>query len=89
MFIVSDEPSEWPATRMMTSTGLRAENTPENIAIREPTDKEMRIISTREAEQMFGKRVWPVEGLSVCLRLPSQLANRELENLIPRLPPFF
>lgn len=79
MFIVTDEPAEWPAIRMMTSTGLRAENTPENIATREPTDKDMRIISTREAEQLFGKRVWAVEGLSVCLSLPSRLANRELK----------
>ncbi|KAG8952904.1 hypothetical protein FRC04_003355 [Tulasnella sp. 424] len=75
MFIVTDEPAEWPAIRMMTSTGLRAENTPENIATREPTDKDMRIISTREAEQLFGKRVWAVEGLSFLINDPGQFVS--------------
>lgn len=50
----------------MTSTGARAENTPENIASREPTDKEMQFISTKEAEKRWGVRVWSINGMTVC-----------------------
>ncbi|KAG9051705.1 hypothetical protein FS837_000095 [Tulasnella sp. UAMH 9824] len=75
IFIVTDHPADWPAIRMMTSTGLRAENTPENIATREPTDRDMRIISIREAEQLWGKRVWPVKGVSFLVNDPGQFVS--------------
>jgi len=78
MFIVSDEKGRqtFPEIRMITSTGLTAENTPENIAMREPTDENMRIITPQEAKDRWvgvdrggrGKvenRVWTVEGNTV------------------------
>jgi len=77
LFIVADEEERkaFPEIRMMTSTGLEAENTEENIAMREPTDKNMRIISPEEARRRWvypatGKekalnRVWTVEGNTV------------------------
>ncbi|EDR00799.1 uncharacterized protein LACBIDRAFT_333854 [Laccaria bicolor S238N-H82] len=56
-----------PEIRMMTSTGLMALNTPDNIVQREPTEQEMRFLSVLEAAEMWGKegeekRVWTVDG---------------------------
>ena len=78
IFILADENARktFPEIRMMTSTGLEAENTPENIAMREPTDENMRIITPEEAKARWvsvaggrkGKvenRVWSVEGNTV------------------------
>lgn len=55
LFIVADdhERQRFPEIRLMTSTGLAAENTPENIAMREPTDKDMMIISPEEARNRW------------------------------------
>ncbi|KAF9555117.1 hypothetical protein CPC08DRAFT_146556 [Agrocybe pediades] len=85
LFIVADEKDRhvFPEIRMMTSTGLEAENTPENIAMREPTDKNMRIISPEEArrrwvypisgtEEKELNRVWSVEGNTLLFNDPKQ-----------------
>lgn len=63
----------------MTSTGLPAENTPENIKLREPTKKDMAIISPEEARHRWGPvkagepyRVWAVEGNTFLVNDPSQ-----------------
>lgn len=79
LFIVADEAGrkKIPEIRMMTSTGLEAVNTPENIALREPTPDNMRIISPEEAKERWVfttedakrpsfNRVWSVEGNTVC-----------------------
>ena len=52
---------------MMTSTGLMALNTPENIVQREPTEREMCFLSELEGAEMWSeggeeKRVWTVDG---------------------------
>ena len=39
---------------MMTSTGLYAENNPENIALREPTKENMDFLTPEQAEQRWG-----------------------------------
>lgn len=78
IFIVADQNGRktFPEIRMMTSTGLEAENTPENIAMREPTDENMRIITPQEAKARWvgvagdrkrkvENRVWSVEGNTV------------------------
>ena len=54
----------------MTSTGLMALNTPENIVQRERTDRGMRFLCELEAAEMWGeggeeKRVWTVDGNTV------------------------
>ncbi|KAH7915202.1 hypothetical protein BJ138DRAFT_174726 [Hygrophoropsis aurantiaca] len=78
LFIVSSSPaSEFPHIRMMTSTGLEAENTPENIASREPTPWNMDFVTPEEATQRWGKptdspRVWTVEGNTLLFNDPSQ-----------------
>ncbi|KAJ7288263.1 hypothetical protein C8J57DRAFT_1459857 [Mycena rebaudengoi] len=80
LLILSDTPSDFPQIRMMTSTGLPAENDPENIASREPTPNEMDIISAAEArrrwatgdEQGRRHRVSTVEGNTVLVNEPRQ-----------------
>lgn len=78
LYVVADETARksFPEIRMMTSTGLEAENTPENIAMREPTDNDMEIISPEEAKRRWvsttlNKKgqalnyVWTIEGNTV------------------------
>ncbi|PPR02525.1 hypothetical protein CVT24_001951 [Panaeolus cyanescens] len=81
IFIVADESERmrFPEIRMMTSTGLEAENTPENIAAREPTTQDMSFISYREAVARWGapdkqsvNRVWTVEGNTMLFNDPKQ-----------------
>ena len=57
---------------MMTSPGIAAENTPENIALREPTSDDMQIISPEEAKSRWGRiendepnRILTVKGNTV------------------------
>ncbi|KAJ7644313.1 hypothetical protein FB45DRAFT_293252 [Roridomyces roridus] len=78
LFIVSDNPSQFPEIRMMISTGLIAMATPENMAAREPTANEMVIISREEAANIWGadgtfaNRVLPVEGNTLLVNEPAQ-----------------
>ena len=70
LLILTSSPSLFPDTRYMTSTGLPAENTPENVALREPTPWDMDILNPKEALQRWGshpstRRVWSVEGNTV------------------------
>jgi hypothetical protein len=74
LFIVSRQsPSNFPPIRMMVSTPMAAENTPENIQMREPTSQILDIISLKEAQERWGgdiergqrNRVWSVEGNTV------------------------
>ncbi|PPQ64507.1 hypothetical protein CVT26_002046 [Gymnopilus dilepis] len=97
IFIVADEEGRkaFPEIRMMTSTGLEAENTPENIALREPTPDNMRIISPEEARERWvlakssaGKdvsvnRVLTVEGNTISPFI--SLINETLNKSHPQL----
>ena len=70
LLILTSSPSSFPETRYMTSTGLPAENTPENKALREPTPWTMDTVSPEEALRRWGdhpptRRVWSVEGNTV------------------------
>jgi len=75
LYLVSSnhENAGFPPIRMMTSTGLIAENNPENIRLREPTDQEMKVISLAEAGARWGgdssrnerHRILTVEGRTV------------------------
>jgi hypothetical protein len=85
IFIVTDEEGrkKFPEIRMMTSTGLEAVNSPENIALREPTEDNMRIISPEDArkrwlhtesrgEDMTLNRIFTVEGNTLLFNDPKQ-----------------
>ncbi|KAG9083086.1 hypothetical protein FRC07_014020, partial [Ceratobasidium sp. 392] len=54
VYVVLSDPSSAPARRMMTSSGYEVWNPPEEVAKREPTDKHMRIITPKEAAEIFG-----------------------------------
>ncbi|KAK0199276.1 hypothetical protein DFS33DRAFT_1267094 [Desarmillaria ectypa] len=66
----------FPEFRLMTSSGLPAEDTPENGALREPTLQHMNYITPSEAHQYWGggtkNRVWTVEGNTLLVNEPSQ-----------------
>ncbi|KAJ3506267.1 hypothetical protein NLJ89_g6968 [Agrocybe chaxingu] len=68
----------YPEIRMMTSTGLEAFNTPENIALREPTSRDMQVIGIEEAQRRWVdkeggvNRVWSVEGNTLLFNDPKQ-----------------
>ncbi|KAJ7016649.1 hypothetical protein C8F04DRAFT_1280915 [Mycena alexandri] len=55
--IVSDTPLEFPEIRLMTSNPAKAENNPENIALREPKPWSMVIVSAAEARHRWGDDV--------------------------------
>lgn len=74
LFILSSNRS-FPEIRLMTSTGLAAQNTPESIAAREPTSQNMDFITPEQALKRWGgdpshgqkNRVWSVEGNTVSI----------------------
>ena len=73
LYIISSDRSMFPEIRMMTSTGLPADSTPENLAAREPTTENMDFITPEEAHRRWGAnpirgekhRVLSVEGNTV------------------------
>jgi hypothetical protein len=65
LYLVSDEPSKIPARSLMISTGIPIENGPIEQAKQVPTDREMQIISRRDAKALFGLDAELIEGVSV------------------------
>ena len=72
LFIVTSNPESFPSIDLMTSTGLPALATPESIAERMPTDRDMALITPQEAHQRWGAQsmmelnnIFPVEGSTV------------------------
>lgn len=63
LFLVTDAPGDFPAVREMISTGYHMYNEPKEKL--ESTGLDMRIISTREAEELFGRMASHVAGVSV------------------------
>jgi hypothetical protein len=78
LFVVTSNPDAFPDIKLITSTGLPAENTPESIAERMPTSRDMSIISPEEARRRWGgdqstgepNRIFPIEGSTVRPLLP-------------------
>ncbi|CCM05689.1 uncharacterized protein FIBRA_07920 [Fibroporia radiculosa] len=84
LYIVSSQPmSAFPDIMFVTSTGLPAENTPENIALRMPTARDMDVITPSQARLLWGgdpdkaerNRIWPIEGNTVLINEPSQFLD--------------
>jgi hypothetical protein len=65
LYIVTDEPSKAPDRSVMISIGVPIEPGAVEQAKRVPTDKEMRIISPREAKVIFGPDAELIDGVSV------------------------
>ncbi|THH27706.1 hypothetical protein EUX98_g6483 [Antrodiella citrinella] len=83
LFIVSSQPpSSFPHINLITSTGLAALNTPENIAARIPTAEDMDFITPQQALDRWGpvqpqtrNRVWTVAGNTWLINDPSQFLD--------------
>jgi hypothetical protein len=65
VYLVSDEPETLPDRKFMISSGVIIDASPENIAARMPTDKDMRIISSSAARKLFGTGANRVQGVTV------------------------
>ena len=70
VYLVNDEPETFPDRKFMTSAGINIDNSPEMVAARRPTDKDMRIISTAEAKKLFGTSANRVQGVTVRILAP-------------------
>jgi hypothetical protein len=88
IYIVTSNPVlEFPDIKMMTSTGLPAENTPENIAARMPTSADMDFITPEQAAERWGvpqiaarvqparNRIYSVLGSTFLFNDPSQFLD--------------
>ena len=83
LYIVTNSPpSSFPDIKFITSTGLVALNTPENIAARMPTSANMDFITPEQARDRWGplepdakNRVWSVEGNTFLFNDPSQFLD--------------
>jgi len=84
LYIISSQPaSSFPDIQYITSTGLAALNTPENIAARMPTADDMDIITPTQARYRWGgnpdraepNRVWSIEGNTFLVNEPSQFLD--------------
>ncbi|KAJ9116172.1 hypothetical protein QFC20_000852 [Naganishia adeliensis] len=64
LFIVTNDPHQYPELRLMTSTGLPANNEPGNEEAREPTGNELQFISVKDAKELWGDRIWAMEGMT-------------------------
>lgn len=54
LYIVTSRPKSFPEIVMITSTGLEASATPENIQARIPTEKDMSFLTPEEARDLWG-----------------------------------
>jgi hypothetical protein len=80
LFVVTSKPDSFPDIQFITSTGLAAENSPESIAARMPTSRDMSVISPEEAYRRWGgdkatrepNRIFPIEGSTVRLLRPAK-----------------
>lgn len=64
LYVVTNDPHVYPDMRLMTSTGLPANSDPGNEQAREPTGEELKFISPVEAEELWGDRVWRMDGMT-------------------------
>ena len=65
LYIVTDSSSDFPAIRLITSTAVPIFNGDDEVKKREPTDKEMKIISTSQAQKLFGGGAQRMHGVNV------------------------
>ncbi|KAI0070552.1 hypothetical protein K474DRAFT_1653669 [Panus rudis PR-1116 ss-1] len=75
VYIVTDHPELVPDRALMTSKSIVIKNGPEEELKRRPTDKEMRIISTDEARQLFGTQAERLDGVSWLVNDPKEFVT--------------
>ncbi|KAI5988065.1 hypothetical protein EDD15DRAFT_2290886 [Pisolithus albus] len=72
VYVVTDEPETIPSRETMTSTAVRVANGAEAVKARLPTDREMRIVSTEEASELFGPTIEIIDGITWLVNDPPQ-----------------
>ena len=65
LYVVTDEPESVPDRLYIISSGVFITSDPKDIPARDPTDQNMRVISTSEARQLFGTEADRLDGVSV------------------------
>ena len=70
VFIVTDEPTSIPDRKLLTSSGYPLGNSVEEVAKRTPSDRDMQIISSAKAAELFGSYASLLEGTSVSAKRP-------------------
>jgi hypothetical protein len=86
LFIVTENPADYPDIRYMTSTGLPADSSPESEAERMPTKYDLDFITPADAKHRWGDgedengaRVFSINGNTVrCIRCCSKAGNSHL-----------
>lgn len=69
-YIISDQPpDDFPPIREMISSGWPMYNGKEDVERREPTGRDMQVITPRKAVGLFGKGASRISGVSVSERL--------------------
>jgi hypothetical protein len=68
LFVVTDNATKIPDTKYMISVGLNIENGAEAEAARLPSEKEMRVVSRKEAQKILGKDAQIIDGVTVSSR---------------------
>ncbi|KZT10556.1 uncharacterized protein LAESUDRAFT_711704 [Laetiporus sulphureus 93-53] len=101
IYVVSDHPETIPDRRRIISTASFIYNGPAAEAQRIPTDKELRIVSTNEARELFGEDAERLDGVTWYANDPKQFIThyfhwsaelffgfwRTYSSLDPRIPP--
>jgi hypothetical protein len=67
IYIVTDYPELVPPHKEITSTGEMVGDGGNNLPDLEPTDAEIRTISTKEARELFGEYAIKMEGVTVSI----------------------
>jgi len=62
VFVVTDDPMSIPDRNTIISTGIKIANGAEAVAARLPTDRELRVITTGEAQELFGTGADLIDG---------------------------
>lgn len=76
LLVVSDEGEEtFPEKRLMTSTGLPADNAPGNLEAREPTKYDMDFWGRHQTHLHFGNRIYPITNLTILANDPPQFID--------------
>ncbi|KAI1798393.1 hypothetical protein LXA43DRAFT_968715 [Ganoderma leucocontextum] len=72
LYVVTDEPESVPDRLYILSSGVFITSDPKDISLRDPTDQNMRVISTAESRQLFGAEADRLDGVSWLAYDPKQ-----------------
>jgi anti-sigma factor ChrR (cupin superfamily) len=65
VYIVTDQPSTIPDLRFIYSKGIWVQPGVESEPLRLPTEKDIRVISSKQAKQLFGTSIQTIDDITV------------------------